>query len=89
MEWERGLATFERANACSTLARTCETAQELFVILKDTLGKWKVDASGKVSGPDRNVENRLFGPRAQLGFALDRQVETLNDLRQGDAAKGK
>lgn len=89
MEWERGVGAFERANGCGTLARTCETAQELFVILKDTLGKWKIDAAGKVTSPDRAVESRLFSPRAQMGFALDRQVETLNDLRQGDAAKGK
>lgn len=89
MDWERGLATFERSNACAHLGRTCETAQELFVVLKDTLGKWKVDASGKVTSPDRNVEQRLFSPRAQLGFALDRQEETLNDLRQGGAARSK
>jgi len=89
MEWERGMATFDCVNACGTLGRAGDTAQEFVVILNDTLGKWKVDAAGKVTSPDRNGDDRIFGPRAQMGFALDRQVETLNALKQGDVVPPK
>lgn len=87
MAWERGLASFDRAGACDDISRACDTATDLFRVLKDHVGKWKVDAAGKITSPDRAVESKLFGPSAQLGFALDRQKETIDDLLQGDQLK--
>lgn len=89
MDWERGMATFERAGACGDLERACDAAESLFAVLKDTLGKWKVDSAGKVTSPDRAVEQRLFIPRSQMGHALDRQNDVLHGLRQGDQPGGK
>ncbi len=80
MKFSDAYRAFERQVAAGEVARMTDSARDYFTIGRDNIKKITVNAQGRFTTRDRDVETKLFHAGASLEFALKSKAETLRKL---------
>lgn len=71
----------KRAVAANQVSMFAEQAVSLFTLIRDNPGAIRLDAKGTLSSKDRKLDAQMFGPRSQVGWAVDKKDQVLQVLR--------